>query len=83
MKSLLYVLLSIALASCAQLMSGQEQSVKLLKNNLYFTTCSGAVETWGNCNQKASKTCDGKYIVIEKNEMIIGGKRELTFQCKK
>lgn len=83
MKSLSYVIVSISLISCAQLMSGQEQSVKLLKTNLYMTTCSGAVENWGSCNNKANRTCNGNYVVLEKNESIVGGKRELFFECKK
>ena len=48
-----------------------------------MTTCSGAVENWGSCNNKANRTCNGNYVVLEKNESIVGGKRELIFECKK
>ena len=77
------LVLSVLLVGCAQLMNGQEQPVRLLKSNVYMTTCSGAVETWTSCSKKAAKTCNEKYSVLEKNESIIGGKRELTFQCNK
>jgi hypothetical protein len=83
MKLPIVILSVLALSGCAQLMNGQQQPVRLLKTNLYMTTCSGAVDTWNSCNQKASKTCDGEYRVLEKNESIIGGKRELTFECNK
>ncbi len=77
------VLSLILLTACAQLMHGQEQPVKFLKTNLYMTTCSGAAENWGNCNSKASRTCNGGYIVLEKNESAIGGKKEIIFECNK
>ncbi len=83
MKPLLFVLITFILGGCTQLMNGQQQPVRLLKTNLYSTTCSGAVETWANCNQKALKACESKYDVLEKNESIIGGRREITFQCNK
>ena len=83
MKFIAIVLSIFILTACAQLMHGQEQPVKLLKTNLYMTTCSGAAENWGNCNNKANRTCNGSYSIIEKNESAIGGKRELTFECNK
>lgn len=79
----LLCVLALLLSGCAQLMNGQQQPVRLVKANVYQTTCSGAVETWNNCDQKAAKTCDGSYNILEKNENIIGGKREVTFQCNK
>ncbi len=83
MKLLLAIWTLLVFSGCAQLMNGQQQPVRLLKTNLYMTTCSGAVETWNSCYQKAAKTCNENYSVLEKNESIIGGKRELTFQCNK
>lgn len=79
--SLLTLLL---LVSCKQLTKGQEQPVieKNFKEKVFFTTCSGAVENWGNCNNKALRTCEKGYVEISKFESPVGGRRELTFQCK-
>lgn len=73
----------IALNGCAQLMNGQEQSVvpKNAKEGTYYTTCSGAVETWGNCYKKASRTCEKGYAILEKTENGNGGFRTMTFKC--
>lgn len=73
----------IVLNGCAQIMQGQQQPVKLLKDNLFVTSCGGAVETWGSCNNKAERTCNNGYVVVNKIENAIGTVRELTFQCKK
>jgi hypothetical protein len=75
---------SLLLVACTQLMQGQQQPVKLIdsKNNTYFTSCSGAVEDWGSCAQKAKQTCPNGYNVIKRYESAVGGKRELTFECK-
>lgn len=64
--------------------SGALQPVitKSLKEKIYFTTCSGAVEDWGSCNYKAQSTCSNGYSAINKFESAVGGRRELTFQCK-
>jgi hypothetical protein len=72
------------LLGCAQLNKGQQQPIieKSFKERIYFTTCSGAVEDWGSCNQKAQSTCLNGYSVLEKFENAVGGRRELTFQCK-
>jgi hypothetical protein len=72
------------LASCTQLIKGQQQPVieKNFKEKIFFTTCSGAVEDWGSCNNKAQSTCSKSYAVLDKFESAIGGRRELTFQCK-
>ena len=71
------------LAGCQQLLNGQQQPV-VLKNpakNIWFTTCSGAVETWYNCDRKAESTCKNGFYEINRQENIVGGKRELTFKC--
>lgn len=66
---------------CAQLMNGQEQPVITKKDGTYYTTCSGAVETWGSCYSKASKTCTKGYAILEKTENANGGFRTMTFKC--
>ena len=72
------------LSGCAQLMNGQEQPVitKNTKEKLFYTTCSGAVEFWGSCYKKASRTCVNGYLITEKTENANGGFRSMTFQCK-
>jgi hypothetical protein len=72
------------LTACAQLMQGQQQPVtyKNLKEKIMFTTCSGSVEYWGSCFEKAKTTCPNGYAVLEKNESAVAGRRELTFQCQ-
>jgi len=82
MKYLFFVL-ALLVSACSQLMHGQEQPViqKSTKEKIFFTTCSGSVEVWGTCNQKAARTCQGGYHVLDKFESAVGGRRELTFQC--
>ena len=48
-------------------MNAQEQPVNVIdgKNNIYMTTCSGMALTIGSCFQKAQKTCDKGYHLIE------------------
>jgi hypothetical protein len=72
-------------SACAQLMNGQMQPVKLIdaKKNIYMTTCSGAVEDWGSCGNKAKDTCENGYEVINRLENPVAGRRELFFACKK
>ena len=84
MNKLLLIGLFI-LAGCQQLMHGATQPVviKDLKNGVYFTTCAGAVEDWGSCHEKARNTCVNGYDVTKRIESPVGGRRELTFQCKK
>ena len=84
MKKLLLVIL-LLLGGCAQLQHGQMQPVNLIdsKNNIYFTTCGGAVEDWASCYDKASKTCAGSYSEVKKGDNSRGTERHLTFQCKK
>ena len=65
-------------------MNGQRQPVIMKDANkkIMFTTCSGAVEDWYSCNQKAVDSCKDKgYYVIEKFESVVGARRELTFKC--
>ncbi len=78
-------MLMITLTGCAQLMKGQEQPVVMqnAKENIYYTTCSGAVESWGNCYEKASRTCSGGYKILEKTDNANGGFRTMTFRCFK
>ncbi|QDD00814.1 hypothetical protein [Candidatus Methylopumilus planktonicus] len=70
--------------SCKSLMNGQDQSVNLIdgKNNTYMTTCSGLAETIGSCYQKAQKTCDKGYNLIEEKIDSSGVHRMIRFQCK-
>ena len=72
------------LTACAQLMKGEVQSVvvKDYKQKIYFTSCSGSVETWADCNRKGYETCSKGYAVLEKAESAVGARREITFQCK-
>ena len=65
-------------------MRGELQPVviKDAKQQIYFTTCSGSVEEWASCHNKAKKTCPSTYDVIDRAESSVGGKRELTFKCR-
>ena len=78
-----FLALSVLFTGCSQLLNGQEQPVVMKKQNLYFTTCSGAVENMGTCNKKAMTTCPGGYLVIERFQDAQGVTRSLTFECKK
>ena len=73
----------VVLIGCQQLMHGQIQPVKLVdaKNNTYMTTCSGAVEEWASCSDKASDTCNKNYTIISKGDDSRGTYRSLTFKC--
>ena len=73
---------AILLAGCQQLLNGQTQPV-VIKNGNYFTSCGGAVETWGSCNNKAMNICKNGYTTVSKEENVTGTKRELTFVCNK
>ena len=81
----LIILAGFILTSCAQLQHGAVQPVVLknAKENIYYTSCGGAVEVWGNCYDKARKTCEKGYSNLLIREEANGGRRELTFQCKK
>jgi hypothetical protein len=79
------VMISLILTACAQLQHGAIQPVvmKSAKDAIFFTSCSGAVEVWGNCHDKAKITCEKGYKTLEIKDEANGGRRELTFQCKK
>jgi hypothetical protein len=74
----------MTILSCKSLMNGQDQSVHLIdgKTNTYMTTCSGMAETIGSCYQKAQKTCDNGYQLIEEKIDSSGVHRMIRFQCK-
>ncbi len=77
-------LIALTFIGCAQLQHGQIQPVifKDAKNKIMYTTCSGAVEDWASCFNKAKGTCSKGYEILDQKENAQGGKRELTFQCK-
>jgi hypothetical protein len=83
MKFIIFIFM-VSLSGCAQLMHGERQPVVLkdYKQKIYFTSCGGAVEEWGSCKDKASETCVNGYSIINRLESAVGGRRELTFQCK-
>ncbi len=85
MRKYLAITLLLLSSSCAQLMNGQMQpvTVKDYKQQIMFTSCSGSVEDWGSCSQKAAKSCEKGYDILNKIESAVGGRREITFQCKK
>ena len=80
----LLAVLVLLLIGCAQLQHGQLQPVviKDAKKNIFFTTCSGAVEDWASCYKKARNSCNGGFKIIEQKDNANGGFRDLTFQCK-
>ena len=65
-------------------MNGQGQPVNLIdsQNHMYMTTCSGMAETLGSCHQKAQKTCDKGYRLLEEKIDASGVHRQIKFQCK-
>ena len=69
--------------ACAQLQHGAVQPVIMKKQDVYFTSCSGAVEFWGNCYDKARQTCPKGYDVLDTKQALNGGRRELNFKCRK
>lgn len=83
MKKLILVVSLLGLAGCQQLMHGQTQPVKLIdaKNNVYFTSCGGAVEDWASCYDKATATCKGSYSLVSKTDNSRGTQRDITFKC--
>lgn len=86
MKLLIGICAALLLTACSSLMnaSGAAQPVlvKDAKQQIMFTSCSGAVEDWGSCNRKAKNACKNGYDILEQIESPIGGKREITFKCK-
>ena len=77
------LVLWVLVSGCAQLMNGQIQPVVMKKENVYYTTCSGAAESAAGCNKKAMATCNNGYLVIEKYQDANGAIRSLTFECKR
>jgi hypothetical protein len=84
MKLIVMMFTALALTACAQLQRGELQPVKRIdsKEPIYFTTCSGMVEDWASCNNKAMKTCSNGYTVTNKEENPTAGRRDMTFRCK-
>jgi hypothetical protein len=72
----------LLMCSCQSLMNPQEQSIVKLKDNVYKTTCSGTVENWGQCFNKAKRTCQTGYTDIERLADGSGVHRSFTFSCK-
>ena len=85
MKTLV-ILFSLLIISCSALNNPQRAMQPVvyqnLKEKIYFTTCSGAVEDWSSCIDKARATCSGNYEQLKRFESPVAGRRELTFQCK-
>jgi len=75
--------LPIMLTACEQLAHGQTQPVTTNSKGDYYTTCGGAVETWGSCFYKASKVCENGYYETSRFENSTGNVREFSFRCKK
>ena len=84
MKKISIVFLLVSNISCSSLMNYQEQPVQLIdqKNNIYKTTCSGMAESIGTCHQKAKRTCERGYQVLNEKLDSSGVHREIKFQCK-
>lgn len=83
----LFILVAaVSLSACASLSNGarQAQPVELIdtKTQTWFTTCSGAVEDWNSCQNKAKNTCSKGFETLNKIDSPVGGRRELTFICK-
>jgi len=83
LKKMSVLFLMITTLSCKSLMNPQEQPINLIdsKNKIYMTTCSGLAETIGSCYQKAQKTCDKGYKLIEEKIDSSGVHRQIKFQC--
>lgn len=80
MNRIIFVL-AASLCACVNSTNNVTQPVYTKGANM-FTTCSGVVEDWASCNDKAMKACSGKYDVVQKDENPSGAQRELTFKCK-
>ena len=75
---------ALMVSACAQLMKGEEQTVRQYRDiNTYKTTCSGSVETWGSCHSKAKRTCPNGYEVTDRFNDSTGIIREMVFTCNK
>ncbi len=84
MKTFVTLFLIALNVSCAALMNPQEQPVNLVdsKAKIYTTTCSGMAETLGSCYQKARRTCQYGYKLLNESQNNSGAQRQITFQCK-
>lgn len=83
MKLFSLLFLMILNLSCTSLINPQEQPVNLLddKAKIYNTTCSGLAETIGTCHEKAKRTCERGYQVLNEKLDSSGVHREIKFQC--
>lgn len=73
----------ILLTSCSALKNPQQQPVIPYRDaNTYKTTCSGSVENWGSCYNKANRTCKNGYKISDKYADSNGVVREMVFTCK-
>lgn len=83
MKKISIVILLISNISCTSLIHYQEQPVEVVdqKSNIYKTTCSGMAESIGTCHQKAKRTCERGYQVLNEKLDSSGVHREVKFQC--
>lgn len=84
MKKISVVILLVSNISCSSLMHYQEQPIEVVdqKSNIYKTTCSGMAESIGTCHQKAKRTCERGYQVLNEKLDSSGVHREIKFQCK-
>ena len=84
MKTYIVLFLIALNASCAALMTPQEQPVNLIdgKSKIYSTTCSGLAETIGTCHEKARRTCKEGYNLLNEVRDSSGVNRQIKFQCK-
>ena len=84
MKRISVVILLASNISCSSLMHYQEQPIEVVdqKSNIYKTTCSGMAESIGTCHQKAKRTCERGYQVLNEKLDSSGVHREIKFQCK-
>lgn len=83
---LLAIVMMFFLTSCAQLANpgGAAQTVKIkdAKQNMMWTSCSGVVDDWSDCDHRARKTCPGGYETVDRVENVASTGRELTFRCR-
>jgi len=83
LKKISIVILLVSNISCTSLIYYQEQPVEVVdqKSNIYKTTCSGMAESIGTCHQKAKRTCERGYQVLNEKLDSSGVHREVKFQC--
>lgn len=55
----------------------------------YFISCEGSADDWSTCYGEATKACNGKYTLIDKNESSTPTpygplvRRNMAIECKK